>query len=644
MGLRITNQQLINTTLFNLQGSLRRIARLQDVLANGGKLLLRPSDDPEGVATALRLRTTRAELTRFSVNIDRTRPFVQSTESALGGLVSQFITLRSIAVDGADEGLDTAGRQALAVETASIIESVVNIANTEFTGRFVFGGTETRQEPFVESGSFVLFNGNLDPIFEEIIDGNVVQINTVGGTAFAGSTSVFTGTGDLAAAIGDGSGGTFDTPLAHLNTGAGVAAGNITITDRDGVVAVIAVAATDTIGDVITAINGAGLAVNAQLNLQEHGLFLEDTSVAPIGNLIVTSGGTTAADLGIEADVAGSVLGTDLDPLATLSNAATTTLLGDVNNGAGIAFSTFDIQDKDGTIATVDLSGLGAGDTVQDVIDAINGAGTNIVASLDPDASGLLLTDTTSTGRNEIRITEGPSSTAFDVGLVGAVSGTVLEGARLNPAADPAALATQSTTLALLANGAGVVPPSLRITNGDTTAIVDLGSATTLGDVAAAIERAGLDLRVDVDVDGKRLILTSTIGPTPITVTDTAQTGAARDLGISAPSIFDTILQVRNALLSDDTETLTRIIGDIDVQLNKLSDARSVVGGRLIQFNTIQNRVEDQLTDIEALITLTEDADLTEIITRLFAEENTFEAALAVAGRTLQRSLLDFLA
>lgn len=642
MGVRITQQRLINTTLFNLQNSLNRIARLQDVLANGGKQLLRPSDEPEGIATALRLRTTRSELNRFSTNIDRVQPFIQQSEAALGEIVNQFINLRSITVDGADESLSPEARQALATEVDTILATVVNQANSDFAGRYVFGGTETRAQPFQDVGGFVQFNGNLDPIFEEIVDGTVVQVNTIGGAVFAGAIGVFTGTGDLSATLDDGTGG-FDTPLAQLNSGAGVQAGTLTITDRNGAVANIPIAATDTIGDVIAAINGAGLDVTAQINPQGTGLFLEDTAAAPTGDLIVTGTGSTASDLGIEETAAGSILGEDLDPQATLSNAATTTLLGDLNNGAGIAFSTFTVQDKDGTIATVDLSGLGAGNTVQDVINAINAAGTNVVASLDTDGSGLLLSDTTSTGRNEIRVTEGPSTTATDLGLVGASSGTVLEGARLNPAADPAAPATLSTPLSLLADGAGITPQAIRVTNGTQTALVDLSGATTLGDVAAAIERAGVGLRVDVDSDGKRLILTSTTGNTPISVADAGQLGDARSLGLQAPNIFDTIIQVRQALLNDDTDTLTQLIGDIDVQLEKLNQARSDAGGRINQLDTIQERIADQQVNVETLITQTEDADISEVITQLFAEENTFEAALAVASRTLQRSLLDFL-
>ncbi len=649
MGIRITNQLLINTTLFNLQGSLRRIARLQDVLANGGKELLRPSDNPEAVATALRLRGTRTELERFTTNIERVRPFVELTESALGDLGTAFITLREAALTGADESIDAQGRLALFQQVSSLLEDIINTANADFAGRFLFGGTETRTEPFIDGGSVVQFAGNLDAIFEEIVDGNVVQINTIGGTVFSGAAGVLTGSGDLAAGIGDGVVGGFDTPLAHLNTGAGVTAGAITITDRLGAAAVVAIGTpgvTDTIGGVIAAINGTGLAVNAQINLAGHGLFIEDTAGVPVTNLIVASGTTTAAELGIETDplgVAGGVVGTDLDPVATLSNATLATTLADVNNGAGIAFSTFQIQDKDGTIVTVDLTGFTGANTVGDVIAAITGAGTNIVASLDADGSGILLTDTTSTGRNEIRVTEGPSTTAGDLGLVNAVSGTVLEGARLNPAADLTAPGTLSTSLALLDNSNGLNLQGLRVTNGEKTATVDLFGAVTLGDVAAAIEGAGVDLRVDVDVQGKRLILTSTLGNTPITVTDLGQPGDARALGLNAPSIFDTVIQVKNALVNDDPQTLTRLVADIDIQLAKINDARAVTGGRILQFNSVQRRLEDQLADIQILITQTEDADISEVITNLFAAENTFQAALSVAGRVLPRSLLEFL-
>ncbi|MEE8381214.1 MAG: flagellar hook-associated protein FlgL, partial [Thermodesulfobacteriota bacterium] len=69
--------------------------------------------------------------------------------------------------------------------------------------------------------------------------------------------------------------GTSPTPLADLNGGNGVTAGNVIITDREGNGPVnVPVAANQTIDDVITNINGAGVDVTAALNVDGNGITL----------------------------------------------------------------------------------------------------------------------------------------------------------------------------------------------------------------------------------------------------------------------------------------------------------------------------------------------------------------------------------
>jgi flagellar hook-associated protein 2 len=96
-----------------------------------------------------------------------------------------------------------------------------------------------------------------------------------------------------------------NTLLSSLNGGAGVAAGQFTITDSQGVKATVDLRSSSikTVGDAVRAINRLGLSTKAELNATGDGILLRDTAGGG-GKLTVSEvgSGTTAHDLGLRRD------------------------------------------------------------------------------------------------------------------------------------------------------------------------------------------------------------------------------------------------------------------------------------------------------------------------------------------------------
>jgi len=157
--------------------------------------------------------------------------------------------------------------------------------------------------------------------------GNGIQIaDTTGG---GGNLVIADVSGTGAAALGIA--GTFDTtvpaarganlqlkwlseatPLAKLNGGKGVTPGSFRITNAAGGQSTVSIpdSSNKTLGDIITAINGANTGVTASINANGDGLLLTDSS-GGAGKLKVENiTGTTARDLNIAGE---SVDGTTLD-------------------------------------------------------------------------------------------------------------------------------------------------------------------------------------------------------------------------------------------------------------------------------------------------------------------------------------------
>jgi len=143
------------------------------------------------------------------------------------------------------------------------------------------------------------------------------------------------------------------TPLTSLNRGRGVGSGSFLITDTDGKVAAVnfGVSKPKTLGDVIDLINGLGIGVEARLNSSGDGLLLVDTAHGS-GTLQVTDSGkgTAAKDLHI---------------------AGSSTLL-DVGGAPTHAI--------DGSTAL--RVSLDEDETLQDLVDKINAADGQVVASI----------------------------------------------------------------------------------------------------------------------------------------------------------------------------------------------------------------------------------------------------------------------
>lgn len=519
---RISNSMLVNTAIKNMQTSLRQLHETQEVMATG-LVIRRPSDDPLGAATSMRLRAEITEVNRFVSNIDHTESFVTATEGALGTVNDILLDLREITVTEANDTSNAQSRAAAAEQVNALIEQLVQTANSDFGGRYLFAGHDTKTVPFTRTDTGVAYHGDDGLIYAEIGHGNVMPINVPGNAAFATFTGQVIGDRDLNADISAGP--AYDTLLSQLNGGQGVQPGNIVITDGTGASATIDLTAAATVGDVINAINSAaGVDVTASINFDGTGILLDDNTLEPALPLTVTE-----------------------DPAASPS-----------------------------------------------------------------------------------------TTTAADLGILGSSMGLLI-GTNLNPTIDAA------TPIDLLNGGSGVSLGSIRITNGLSTASVDLSGALTVGDIIDAINNAGVNVEASIDSTGNRLVVTSLDGDTPIVIVSEDGGTTAEELGLFAPGIFETAEAVRQALLNNDPERLSELIANVDDGISQITSGRAGAGQKLVQCDFASSRLKDLELSLQGLRSNTEEADLTEYATRLVNQETIYQAALATTVQVIQPTLFSFL-
>ena len=322
------------------------------------------------------------------------------------------------------------------------------------------------------------------------------------------------------------------------------------------------------------------------------------------------------------------VFGMDMNPAVNVN-----TLLADLNGGAGVALGTFNITDRAGNVGVVNVVG---GMTVNDVITAINAAGTNVTASLNADQTGLLLTDASATILNSLTVTEAGSTTAQDLGILSTNDGDIT-GKNLDP------ILTTATLIADLDGGNGFTLGQIDIVNGALAATVNLGAATTVGDVLTAINGAGVNVTASINSQGNALQVVSNDLTTTAVISEVAGGDTAFFLGIGGGNVFTALDVLQDALSRDDTNGILAAFENLNGALDTVLAARAEYGALVRTMDTLEiGHNADEVSEITQLSEV-EDSDFVKDVSDVAALQLALEATLNTTARVLQPSLLDFL-
>ncbi len=392
---RVTNQAQQANSLQNIFRITENLFKAQQEISSGRRIN-KPSDDPAGIRDSLLFRTSIAQSSQFTRNIDNNRLYIQASDSSLQSVGINLIRAKELAVSELG-GLATAETRGFAAnEFSQIISQVFESANIKIKNQFVFAGTDFRSQPFEQSTSGAVYFGNSER-FQIAVGNNSNADFTLPGSEVYAS--------DLNPQL------TSSTALSALNGGSGITPGSFTVTDRSGNAGTVTVNSTDTIGSLISKINALGGNVTASINSKGSGLQLTDSStvISQALGVAAVSGGSTALELGILGQRDGNISGSDLNP--TVSSA---TLISDLNGGSGLTLNQISVVNGSAS-GTVTLS---SATTIGDVINQINSSPFNVTASINSSGNALLVNSNSSSTVAIVK-NVGTDETAENLGLGG---------------------------------------------------------------------------------------------------------------------------------------------------------------------------------------------------------------------------------
>ena len=145
--MRVSTGMIQQSTLNQLQTVWSRVQELQTRISTG-KRIQRPSDDPIATGHILRTRSNIRATNQYLRNIDESAAYANAAESVVTRLVDLVQTVQTIAVKIADDSYGPVSLAGLGTELEGLLDEAMGHANTKYAGTRLFGGFQTRSEPF----------------------------------------------------------------------------------------------------------------------------------------------------------------------------------------------------------------------------------------------------------------------------------------------------------------------------------------------------------------------------------------------------------------------------------------------------------------------------------------------------------------
>lgn len=618
--------QLLQTVRWNQTG----LFGVQNQLATGLKFAA-PSENPLAAARALAIDHELDKINQVSANLQTANNSLTATEAAMQDALDLLLDARSLASENVSETSSAAQRESAAVVIDSIIDGLIDVGNRRHVGDFLFSGHRTDDAPFTLEDGGVLFGGDAGRT-RAIVDVDLTQdaFKIPGQEFFDAESAGVQGFVDLDPALSLG------TRLSDLRgaSGAGIRLATVSVSDGT-MTTLVDLSGSATVGDILDKLN-AGMPPTLVATIDNRGVLISSIASGTTISVDDVGGGQAARDLGIYTT--GSTTSTtpsDLDPRLTPR-----TPLFDLMAGFGVDLSNGLVIRNGGKSATLSFDDA---ETVEDVLNVINGSDMGVRAEIAPDGRGIDVFNRLSGSDLSIEENGGTAATALGIRSM-----------------------RSATALADLNDGRGVqtvAGDDIRIvTRSGAQVDIDVDGAVTLQDVLDRFNAAGAGLiTAGLASVGNGIVITDlTSGAGQLRAERLNLSPALSDLGLDQAAVggtlrggdvnpqrvssaFTALLELRIALRGDDTRGIALAADRLDDVLSKMQETQGKAASLAKSMIDRGTRLENSQTAARVMLSDVRDVDISEAVIRFQQFENALQANLATASRIMSLSLIDYL-
>ncbi len=143
--MRVTNNMMTDSLVRYLTAQNEALYERQTIIASQ-KRINKPSDDPIGTGKIMDYRQTLSSIGQYQTNIQRGKTRLEVTEVSLDLADDLLQLVQGIAATEVNS--TTASRQVAAETIKRIYDQVLDLANSELNGSYLFSGYQTKTAPF----------------------------------------------------------------------------------------------------------------------------------------------------------------------------------------------------------------------------------------------------------------------------------------------------------------------------------------------------------------------------------------------------------------------------------------------------------------------------------------------------------------
>jgi flagellar hook-associated protein 3 FlgL len=188
------------------------------IKSSTGVEVAKASDNPSAVGSIINGRSDIVKGERYIENCKQVQDNLSSSETYMNSVEEIMTRAKEIAVTGANDSLSSADRSTLNDEVTQLQKSLLDLANTQVNGKYIFAGYNDQTQPF--SGTPVTYNGTNDHQMIETSAGATTAKNITGEELFMSPNNLFATLDNLSTALTSGNSTTISSQLTPLEDSA----------------------------------------------------------------------------------------------------------------------------------------------------------------------------------------------------------------------------------------------------------------------------------------------------------------------------------------------------------------------------------------------------------------------------------------
>lgn len=198
MEIRTTNLGTTNSMMNYITTAESKYYALSEE-ASSGKKLTEPSENPTGAKNVLNINAKLSQLNSYTDNMKLAQNELNVVDDTYASITNAIQNANDLATQAANGSYSQSDLDGIKVQINQIIEGVVDLANTQYNGAYLFSGTATSTPAYSvtrdAAGNITDIKYNGTPStgewqrYAQISDGVSVAINATGDQVFGASTA-----------------------------------------------------------------------------------------------------------------------------------------------------------------------------------------------------------------------------------------------------------------------------------------------------------------------------------------------------------------------------------------------------------------------------------------------------------------------